>query len=103
MWRVITVLKFSMAIIGCTLLVVNCLLRCDSDYLDEDTNPHSRSYQVMLGWYLHYITNLIYHQVDIFIYTYTVCHATYRSAIVRGVLKSFCPLYLWMHSRVAIQ
>ena len=101
-YPLVTILKFFMASTGCALLLTNCLFRCDGDDPVDHTSPRSRSYQIMLAWYLHYLTNLIYHQVDIFVYTHTVCHATYRSAVGRGILKSFCPLYLWMHSRLAI-
>ena len=93
-WNVVTALKFFMASVIFTLSFVNLFLRCESDFLDSD--PRSPSYQVMLSWYLHYVTCLAYHQVDIFVYTHT---ANYHSAIARGMLKSFNPLYMWMHTR----
>ena len=97
MWSIITALKFFMACVIFTILCGNCFFRCASDL--QDTDPLSQSYQVMLGWYMHYVTCLVYHQLDIFVYTHTVSHATHYSAISRGLLKSFNPLYLWMHTR----
>ena len=97
MWSVVTVLKFSMASVIFTLSFVNCFFRCESDF--HYTDPLSPSYQVMLSWYLHYVTCLAYHQLDIFVYTHTAGRATYHSAIARGMLKSFNPVYMWMHTR----
>ena len=97
MWNVVTVLKFSMASAIFFLLFVNYFVRGETAFSDGD--PRSPSYQVMLAWYLHYVTNLTYHQLDIFVYAHTDSRATHRSAIARGLLKSFNPLYMWMHTR----
>ena len=98
LWNVVTILKFFMASVIFALLFVNYFLRYEM--ILSDGNPRSPSYQVMVAWYLHYMTNLTYHQLDIFVYALmSSSRANHRSAIARGLFKSFNPLYMWMHSR----